>query len=158
MIVVFRAAGNTYADTLDARSGPGRHAMDNEFDNKSDDGLQEIIYDKGNGLIRARAIRELARRALTNHDLLDKACRAITSDHKGGMHYLPYGWAGADVIFLSEDKLAMRGLLKEMRSWERPHQETLLSHWNVLDSSASLTDFEQKYDWKIDFAPHSSLQ
>jgi len=106
-------------------------AMDDEFANVSDEGLQEIIYDKRNGLVRARAIRELTRRALSNHALLDDACRAISSDHEAGVHYIPFGWAGADVIFLAGDRAAMAALLKEIKNWNLDDQRFLLLRWDV---------------------------
>ena len=127
-----------------------------DFNDKTDEEVVRFAYDRTIGLDRARAIQELARRALINQGLLGEACRAITSDHKMGVHYLPIGWAGAYLVFESGDKTAMQALLKEMQSWEPKHQQILLFHLGVLDSEETKSKFETKYDWKINFPPIAS--
>lgn len=126
-----------------------------DFSNNSTAEVTRFAYNRDIGMERAHAIGELARRALGEYKLLTAACRAITSDHKLGVHYLPYGWAGAYVIYQSQDKTAIRALLQEMQSWEPSEQSDLLFNLGVLHSEATKRDFETRYDWTIKLPPFS---
>ncbi|MGC0111414.1 hypothetical protein, partial [Ralstonia pseudosolanacearum] len=101
------------------------------------------------GFARAKAIVALANRALKNPDLLDSACKAISSDRSVGFHQqAPLGWFGADHIYLSGQEQAMRALLAELDKWSPTEQEDLVRHWAGRRGIAAVTEeLKALYGW-----------
>jgi len=86
-------------------------------------------HDETRGLSCGHAIVELVNRALLKPELLEIACKAISSDRRMGIHTYPNGWFGADQIYNSGSKTALRALLNEMNSWDEVEQENMIAHW-----------------------------
>jgi hypothetical protein len=115
----------------------------------SDEELIKAAFDESIGYSRGRAIWDLAIRALSNNNLLEIACKAISGDRRMGIHTLPSGWFGADEIFLSGQQTALRALLNEMNSWDEVEQENMIAHWEGHDQRAKLTkQLIETYGWK----------
>ncbi len=102
------------------------------------------------GISRAFAIEALAIRAMSKFDLLDEACKAISSEKTIGFHFgMPAGWLGADAIFLAAQKIPMQRLLDEMNSWTANEQQDLVRHWAGRGSDEQMTiDFKREYNWQ----------
>jgi hypothetical protein len=116
------------------------------FDDAS---LISAAHDKARGLGHAHAIVELVNRALVNPDLLESACKAISSDRRMGIHTYPNGWFGADQIYNSGNQAAMRALLNEMNSWDEVEQENMIAHWEGHHKRAELTKhLTETYGWQ----------
>jgi hypothetical protein len=114
----------------------------------SDEELIKAAFDESIGYSRGRAIWDLAIRALSNNNLLEIACRAISGDRRIGIHTLPSGWFGADEIYLSGQQTAIRALLNEMNSWDEFEQKSLVLHWAGSYRLAELTkELKEKYGW-----------
>lgn len=120
-----------------------------DFSLLDDLAVTKSAFDENLGFNRARAIVELANRALTDPSLLESACKAIASDRRIGFHKrAPVGWFGADHIFLSGQSHAIHLLLKEMDKWEPAEQEDLVRHWAGAHGLATLThELRKKYGW-----------
>lgn len=120
-----------------------------DFSGISDEPLIKAAFDVKLGFDRARAIVELANRALVKPALLESACKAISSDRRLGFHErAPLGWFGADQIFLSGQQSAIGRLLKEMNHWADTEQEDLVRHWAGKGGLRSLTlDLKRSYGW-----------
>lgn len=114
----------------------------------SDEALIKAAFDESIGYSRGRAIWDLATRALSNNNLLEIACRAISGDRRIGIHTLPNGWFGADEIYLFGQQTAIRALLNEMNSWDEFEQKSLVLHWAGSYRLAELTkELKEKYGW-----------
>lgn len=120
-----------------------------DFSKLSDKALIDASFDEQLGFTRARVITELAVRALTNPNLMDSACKAISSDRSIGFHKgAPLGWFGADELYLSGQEHAIRTLLHEMDNWEPTEQEDLVRHWAGKRGLISLTrELQELYGW-----------
>lgn len=120
-----------------------------DFSSLSDQKLAEEALDERLGLSRAKAIVELANRALAKPELLESACRAISSDRRIGFHRAPpLGWFGADEVYHSGQARAMRALLREMDNWDATEQEDLVRHWAGRGKFAALTrELQERYGW-----------
>ncbi len=111
--------------------------------------LIEAAHDETRGLSRGHAIVELVNRGLANPELLENACKAISSDRRMGIHKLPHGWLGADQIYNSGNQTALRALLNEMNSWDEVEQENMIAHWEGHNQRAKLTkQLTETYGWK----------
>lgn len=120
-----------------------------DFAKLDDRALAEAALDEKLGFVRAKAIMELADRALTNPALLDRVREAISTDRSIGFHrQAPLGWFGADQIYLSGQEHAMRALLAEMNSWSSSEQEDLVRHWAGRRGIAVVTEeLKALYGW-----------
>ena len=121
-----------------------------DFSKLNDQDLAEAAFDESLGFCRAKAITELASRAVVNPHLLDRACEAIASDRRVGFHTgPPLGWFGADEIFLSGHAVAVRSLLRQMDNWDPAEQEDLVRHWAGRRGLAELTrELQTTYQWE----------
>lgn len=119
------------------------------FSGLRDAELVSLALDSKLGFERAHAIVALVDRALAKPDLLGDACKAISTDRRVGFHKgAPLGWFGADRIFLSGKKDAIRVLLNEMQSWDSTEQEDLVRHWAGSRGVDVLTrELVQDYGW-----------
>lgn len=129
---------------------------DSDFEKLDDRELADAALDEKLGFARAKAIVELANRALKNPDLLDSVCTAISSDRSIGFHkQAPLGWFGADHIYLSGQEHAMRALLSELDKWSSTEQEDLVRHWAGRRGIAAVTkELKELYGWN----PHYGSQ
>lgn len=119
------------------------------FTGWSDNELIKAAFDETIGYSRGRAIWDLAKRALSNHNLLAIACKAISSDRRMGIHTYPNGWFGADEIYNSGNQTAMLALLNEMNSWDEVEQENMIAHWEGHHQRAELTkQLMETYGWQ----------
>jgi hypothetical protein len=119
------------------------------FTDFDDPSLILAAHDKALGLGHGHAIVELVNRALLKPELLEIACKAISSDRRMGIHTYPNGWFGADQIYNSSNQSAMRALLNEMNSWDEVEQENMIAHWEGHNQRAKLTkQLMETYGWK----------
>ncbi|MCK4131947.1 hypothetical protein [Ralstonia pseudosolanacearum] len=120
-----------------------------DFAKLDDLALADSALDEKLGFARAKAIVALANRALKNPDLLDRACKAISSVRSVGFHrQAPLGWFGADHIYLSGQEHAMRALLAELDNWSPTEQEDLVRHWAGRRGIAAVTEeLKELYGW-----------
>ncbi|AQW30139.1 hypothetical protein ACKZDW_16560 [Ralstonia syzygii subsp. celebesensis] len=120
-----------------------------DFAELDDLALADSALDEKLGFAQAKAIVALANRALKNPDLLDSACKAISSDRSVGFHrQAPLGWFGADHIYLSGQEQAMRALLAELDKWSPTEQEDLVRHWAGRRGIAAVTEeLKALYGW-----------
>jgi hypothetical protein len=119
------------------------------FSDFDDASLIAAAHDPTRGLGHGHAIVELVNRALLKPDLLDIACKAISSDRRMGIHTYPNGWFGADQIFFSGNRAALRALLHEMNSWDAVEQENMVAHWAGNYRLAELTKkLIAEYGWQ----------
>ena len=121
-----------------------------DFSKLNDQDLATAAFDESLGFSRAKAITELASRAVANPDLLDRACEAITSARRVGFHSgPPLGWFGADEIYLSGRADAMRALLRHMNDWDPTEQEDLVRHWAGRRGVAELSrELHVTFQWE----------
>mgnify|MGYP001545744026 CR=1 FL=1 len=120
-----------------------------KFSGLKDIELVSAALDSKLGFSRAHAIVALVDRALAKPDLLGDACKAISVDRRVGFHKgSPLGWFGADRIFLSGKKDAIRALLNEMELWDSSEQEDLVRHWSGSRGLDALThELVEAYGW-----------
>ena len=120
-----------------------------DFAKMGDQELVEAALDERLGFNRAKAIGELARRAVVRTELLELACKAIASHRRIGFHSgPPLGWFGADEIYLSGREEAVRALLQQMDDWEPTEQEDLVRHWAGKRGLVELTkELQETYGW-----------
>jgi hypothetical protein len=119
------------------------------FTNFDQENLIVAANDETRGLSRGHAIVELVNRGLAKPELLESACKAISSDRRMGIHTLPHGWLGADQIYNSGNQTAMRVLLNEMNSWDEVEQENMIAHWEGHNQRAALTKhLTETYGWQ----------
>jgi hypothetical protein len=119
------------------------------FTDYDDAPLIRAAHDKSLGLGHGHAIVELVDRALVKPELLEIACKAISTDRRMGIHTFPNGWFGADQIYLSGNQTALRALLNEMNSWDAVEQENMIAHWAGHKKRAELTKhLTETYGWQ----------
>jgi len=128
--------------------------VSSDFERLLDEELKLAVADERLGMRRAGAIEELAKRALANPTLLGDVYAVIRSERTIGMHTLaPLGWLAADVLFLSGQEGAIRGLLQDMSGWTAPEQEDLVRHWAGKGRLSELTEeLMRRYGWMAAYA------
>lgn len=112
--------------------------------------VTKVLHGEAHPVDAAKAISELAERALEDAIPMPTVCDLIGRFRQVGIHTgPPLGWFGADALFLSGQQDAIRELLSEMNDWSLTEQEDLVRHWAGKGGLVKLTkQLVETYAWQ----------
>lgn len=126
----------------------------NDFALIDDEGLVEMAVDGQPSPRKALLIEELAKRALSDPQLSDAACRAISSERAMRPRLgLPLGTLGGAAILDSGDETLIAILLTAMDAWSADEQRDLIRQVAGREAFETYTrDLQNKYNWTPQYA------